>query len=228
MIQAEYTTYLTGAEVTATDPWIRVLTASKEDDAGDDQSAKLVGPTFKVDVEVEGVKIRALVDNGSQITLVRSELLPRIKEHNSWTLEQCHQKNRPMKAQPIGASGQKLGATSVVAIETVMEQTGQRLVIPCFVMASARPIWQGAVKDCAMVLGTNAMAKFGMQTVHADGSVVNSSDVDTTGQAVGLSAGSVFLVRAVHMTPRQSKTVEVNATHMDSDEEDIRRRGITH
>ena len=67
-----------------------------------------------MDVEVEGVKTRALVDNGSQVTLVRSELLPRIKEHNDWTLEQCHQRNRPIKAQPIGVSGQDLGATSVV------------------------------------------------------------------------------------------------------------------
>lgn len=40
-----------------------------------------------------------------------------------------NKKNWLMKTQPIGASGQKLGATSVVAIETVMEQTGQKLVI---------------------------------------------------------------------------------------------------
>ena len=65
-----------------------------------------MGPTYKVDVELEGVKIRALVDNGSQVMLMRSELLPRIKEHNNWTLEQCQHKNQPMKAQPIGVTGQ--------------------------------------------------------------------------------------------------------------------------
>lgn len=80
------------------------------------------------------------MDNGSQVTLVRGELLPRIKEHNGWTLKQCHQKNLPIKAQPIGASGQELGAISVVAIETAMEQTKQKLVIPCFVLTSAKPI----------------------------------------------------------------------------------------
>ena len=95
-----------------------------------------------------------------------------------------------MKAQPIGASGQELGATSVVAIETMMEQTGQKLVIPCFVMTSARPIWQGAVKDCCMVLGTNAMVEFKMQTVHVDGSVVKPSDMDTTGHAATSSVSS--------------------------------------
>ena len=76
--------------------------------------------------------------------LMRSELLPRIKERNNWTLKQHHQNNQPMKAQPIGASEQEIGVTSVVVMEITMEQTGQMLVIPCFVMTSARPIRQGA------------------------------------------------------------------------------------
>ena len=42
---------------------------------------------MNVDVEVEGVKTRALMDNGSQVTLVRCEQLHRIKEHNGWKLE---------------------------------------------------------------------------------------------------------------------------------------------
>ena len=57
MIQAEGTGGPTGTEGTATDPWIRVLTATKEDDTGEDHSVKLVGSTFKVDVAVERVKI---------------------------------------------------------------------------------------------------------------------------------------------------------------------------
>ena len=49
--------------------WMRVLTTEAEDNSGDGQSAKLVWPTFKVDVQIEGVKTRALLDNGSQVTL---------------------------------------------------------------------------------------------------------------------------------------------------------------
>ena len=60
-----------------------------------------------------------------------------------------------------------------------------------------------------MVLG-------GGVTVHANGSVVKPSDLDTTGHAASSSIRSVFLVRAAHMAPRESKTVEVNATPMDS------------
>ena len=63
-----------------------------------------------------------------------------------------------MKAQPIGALGQELGAESVVVAETTMEQTGQKITISCFVMSSVKPIWQGIVKDCAMILGTNALS----------------------------------------------------------------------
>ena len=115
------------------------------------------------------------MDNGSEVTLVRNELLPKIKEHNDWTLEQCHQWNRPIEAQPIGASGQDLGAMSVVVVKTDIEQMGQKLVIPCFVMTSVKPIWQGNVKDCGMVLGTNALVEFAFQLVNADGSVVTNN-----------------------------------------------------
>ena len=121
-----------------------------------------------------------------------------------------------MKAQPIGASGQELRATSVVAMETMMKQIEQTLVIPCFVMTSVRPIWHGAIKDCCMVLRTNAMVEFKMQTVNANGNVVKTSDVDIIGHAASSCMRSVFLVRAVHMYPKQSNTVEVNATSMDS------------
>ena len=83
---------------------------------------------------------------------MRIELLPRIKEHNNWTLELSPEDlTYRMKAQTISASGQELRVTSVVAMETMMEQIEQMLVIPCFVMTFARPIWQGAVKDCRMV-----------------------------------------------------------------------------
>ena len=193
----------------APDPWIRVLTATKEDNVADDKVIKLVGPTFKVDVEVEGVKTRALVDNGSQVTLVRGELLPKIREHNGWTLGQCHQKNRPMETQPIGASGQDLGASSVVAIETRIEQTGRKFVIPWFVMTSAKPIWQGNVKDCAMVLGTNALVEFGFQLVHTDGSVVSPATADPI-QPVVTAAAQVVLAYTMHLAPGQTKLAKVN------------------
>ena len=199
------------------EPWMCVLTASTEDDSGDGQSAKLVGPTFKVSVDIEGVKTRALLDNGSQVTLVRGELLARIRAQNNWTLEQCHEKNRPMDAQPVGASGQELGATSVVAIGASLGHTGQSVTVPCFVVTSDKPIWQGALQDCAVVLGTNAMVKFGIQTVLSDGSVVTPTGDTPSGHVANPPARGVFLVRAGYVAPRQSRMVEVSIPQVDQD-----------
>ena len=81
------------------------------------------------------MKTRALLDNGSQVTLVRSELLAKIRAQNSWPLEQCHKKNYLMNTQPIGASGQELGVTSVVATEAKLEHTGQSVTVSCFVVS---------------------------------------------------------------------------------------------
>ena len=84
----------------------------------------------------------------------------------------------------------------------MMEQTKQKLVIPCFVLTSDKPVWQGTVKDCAMVLGTNAMVKFGMQTMHMDGTILKPSERDCAEEA---QEGNVVLVRAVQLAPRQSR-----------------------
>ena len=45
------------------------------------------GPTYKVVLEVDGVKTRALIDHGPQISIVRQELLPIIREKHGWTVE---------------------------------------------------------------------------------------------------------------------------------------------
>ena len=97
------------------------------------------------------------MDSGSQVTLVRAELLPLLEQHNGWAPSKWKERDCDMEAQPVGASGQELGAESIVAVHTVVEQTRQGIVIPCFVLKSSKPIWQSMVHDCAMVLGTNAM-----------------------------------------------------------------------
>ena len=38
------------------------------------------GPSYKVNVVVEGVKTRGFLDHGAQVSLIRKELLPTIKE----------------------------------------------------------------------------------------------------------------------------------------------------
>jgi len=75
-------TSLCEEQLTDSVPWIRVLTVLGTATADEKAGAKLSGPTYKIDIEVEGVKTRALLDSGSQVTLVRAELLPLIERHN--------------------------------------------------------------------------------------------------------------------------------------------------
>ena len=89
----------------------------------------------------------------------KAELLPLIEQHNRWAPSKWKERDCNVEAQPVGDSGQELGAESIVAVYSVVEQTRQRNVIPCFVLKSSKPIWQGIVHDCAMVLGMNAMVK---------------------------------------------------------------------
>lgn len=72
-----------------------------------------------------------------------------------------------------------------------------------------------------MVLGTNVLMEFGMETVYTDGSAVKPSGMDTTGCGVSSTSGSVFLVRAVYMAPGQSRTVYVSAIPIDKCMNDI-------
>ena len=80
-------------------------------------------------------------------------------------------------------------------------------MIPCFVMTLAKPILQGNVKDCAMVLGTNALVEFGFQLVHTDGSVVSPASEDPKQPAV-TAAVQVELAHTMHLAPGQTKLVK--------------------
>ena len=90
------------------DPWVLSVTA-EDDSASNANTLCLRGPAYKVIVQVEGVRTRALIDFGAQVTLIRSQMLPKIKEKCGWTIEECHSRNRPLEQQPVGAGGKPLG-----------------------------------------------------------------------------------------------------------------------
>ena len=91
-----------------THAWIRVLTMNNK-------SAKLgqtnvIGSVYKVDISIHGIPTRALIDSGSQVCIVRQQLLPIIKEKCNWKLSDCLTRNLPLNTQPVGAEGSVLGA----------------------------------------------------------------------------------------------------------------------
>jgi len=149
--------------------WIRMLTMGKSLTCGD---AVIVGPVYKIDISVGGVPSRALVDSGSQVCIVRKQLLPYIKESKEWGLPDCLQQHLPFDAQPVGAEGSALGALALVRLEITIAATDKCLEIPCYVMDSSKPIWQGETKNCGVIIGTNALVAFDFSILMTDGSRV--------------------------------------------------------
>ena len=159
--------------------WIRVLTASNGESAKLCQK-NVIGSVYKVDITIYGVLTRALLDSGSQVCIVRQQLLPIVKEKCNWKLSECLKHNLPLNAQPVGAEGSILGATALVNLKVTVEATGKNLEVPCYVIDSARPIWQGDAKDCGMIMGTNALVAFQFRILHANG--IEISPISTTKQ----------------------------------------------
>jgi len=80
-----------------------------------------------------------------------------------------------------------------------------------------KPIWQGALQDCAVVLGINAMIRLGIQTVLSDGCVVTPTRDTPKKCAVDPPAKGVFLLQADSVAPRQSRMVEVSISPGEQD-----------
>ena len=63
------------------DLWSHMITS---ENVSHPPRTSVTGPSYKVDIVVEGFKTRALLDNGSQVSLVRAEMLPKIEQKNNW------------------------------------------------------------------------------------------------------------------------------------------------
>ena len=129
-----------------------------------------------MDITVDGVKTRALLDHGAQVSLARRQLLPVIKERNNWTGGQCQDRTLKMERQPQGAGGHNLGAEGMVALQVTIENTGVSQRVPCYILDSAKPIWKGELKDCGLVIGTNALVDLGFHIVDAQGCKVTAEE----------------------------------------------------
>ena len=129
------------ASHTPCDPWIRtVATVTKQHSL---EVSQRQGPVYKVDVEIEGLKTRALLDHGAQVSLIRKQMLPQIQEDRGWTKEQCHSRNLVLDQQPVGAEGNSLGAVGVVQLQVKVENMGVHRQVPFYVLDSSKPIWNG-------------------------------------------------------------------------------------
>ena len=166
------------SEDVETSPWIRGMQVVEPPPHECQVGVK--GPTYKVDLVVGGIRTRGLLDYGVQVSLAWKELLPLIKEKRDWLLEQCNAQHLRMEAQPVGSSGKPIGMTALVLLEVTVEDSGMTQQVPCYVLDSSKPIWQGEVNNCSLVLGTNALLSLGFMVSHCDSTVIELTDSTTT------------------------------------------------
>ena len=197
-----------------TNLWTRVLTLTDtvETTQGSTPDARSVGPAYKINITVEGIPTRAFLDHGSQVTIVRRQLLPMIQEKNAWSAEKCKSKNIPLTAQPVGAMGKELGASGMVFLQMEIDETGQNLNIPCYVLESDKPLWNGELKDCAVLLGTNALVDYGFEVSHANGLPVQPT---SRSLSKDMNVLSVMTAEGVHLKPGHTKWVKVTVATND-------------
>ena len=82
-------------------------------------------------------------------------------------MEQCQARTLTMDRQPQGAGRYHLGTEDMTALQVTTENTEVSQRVPCYVLDSAKPIWKGKLKDCGLVIGTNALADLGFNIVDA-------------------------------------------------------------
>ena len=60
-----------------------------------------------------------------------------------------------MKLQPVGAEGGSLGAIALVQLQVQVDETVKTEFILFYVLEGCKPIWQGELSNCSLILGTN-------------------------------------------------------------------------
>jgi len=141
-------------------------------------------------------------------------MLPKIEQRNNWGSDKLSSHTCPVESQPKGAGGEELGATGIVTLDILLEETGKTLTVPCFVLEPSKPIWQEAMRNCGVILGTNATVGYGVQVVHENGTVVKPAVSDSTVSCKEVLC--VTLSQVVHLAPQQTKVVRSTVKGADS------------
>ena len=66
----------------------------------------------------------------------------------------------------------------LVNLQVTVEATGNTEYIPCYVLSSSKPLWKGEVKDCCLILETNALVSLGFMVYHANGATIQPERIE--------------------------------------------------
>jgi len=84
---------------------------------------------------------------------------------------------------------------------------GEAKSLPFYVSDSKMPIWQGELKNCRVLLGTNALVSLEFVATHSNGTVI-----EPTGDVKGEAVARVFyvvLAKDFHVGPFQARPTPV-------------------
>ena len=122
-----------------------------------------------------------------------------------------------LDCQPRGAGGHYLGVEGILALQVTVEKAGITQSVPCYILDSSKPIWQGELNDCGVVIGTNALAKLGFNVVDSHGDVVGDSTSEATDGVPDKKTDppdqmTVELEQNLHLGPQQTRVARVKVS----------------
>ena len=159
-----------------------------------------VGPSYWLQISVEGLAVSALVDTGSQSTIISRSLLHKVCVHSKETgrtlpkLEYPCTKFKGKGGHPIGVSDQ---VTFTLAVD------GRSTTVPVFVQPDSE-------QEC--LLGSNVLPALGLSVVRANGQQLTASVENEVGPS------HVNLVQTVTIPGQKGRFVK---GQVDGDSSDL-------
>ena len=158
-------------------------------------SSAAIGPVFYLEIEIEGVPVRAVVDSGAQSTVISRDLLHKVNRQRKANGHPCLTLGLP-SATLHGKGGKhnsKLCITAQVELQLAVD--GLVVTAPVFVQPSS---------SVPCLLGTNVLPQLGIRVVRANGqSLVESSVIS------GIPKSSrVHIIKSTYVPSRRATFVE--------------------
>ena len=159
-----------------------------------DSQAGAVGPTLLLDVQIEGVPIEALVDTGSQSTIISRTTLHAIARHLKQNGRPTPKLERPT-VKLFGKDGQNGGRELVITaqLNVTLEADGRSVSVPVFVQRDSE-------QQC--LLGTNAAPLLGLSFLRASGQPLRAKS------EIGAEYAEIRLLKSVMVRGREGRFVE--------------------
>ena len=155
-----------------------------------------VGPTLYVDVAIEGVPVQAMVDTGSQSTIISRDLLHQIGKHLTSQGKSLPQLKVPT-VRLYGKDGKKTQCELNISAEALltMEADGTQIQTPVFIQPDS---------DQPCLLGMNAAPSLNLQFLRANGQPLKST-ADTEQDS---TVAKVYLVESTTIPARRGRFLE--------------------